>query len=85
MTTFTNTTQGPKGVNTKKGLVYIDPGKTSADLDVEDAEIASAEATGWFDIDAAPKALKDHTVDELREIAAKETICLLYTSPSPRD
>lgn len=76
MTTFTNITKGPKGVNAKTGLVMIDPGKTSADLDVEEAELTSAENTGWFEIDAAPKALKDHTVAELRAIAEADQIDL---------
>lgn len=76
MTKFTNTTKGPKGVNTKTGVVMVDPGKTSADLDVEDFEVTSAENTGWFEIDAAEKALKDHTVAELRAIAEAEKIDL---------
>lgn len=47
MAKFTNYTQGPKGVHTKNGLVYIDAGK-SADLDVSEGEAAAAKATGWF-------------------------------------
>jgi hypothetical protein len=48
MTKLTNTTTGPKGVNTTTGLVYINAGQTSEDLDLSEAELASAESTGHF-------------------------------------
>lgn len=78
MTKFTNTTRGPKGVNTKTGLVYVDPGATSGDLDVEDGELASAEATGWFDIDGDDddKGLAGMTVPDLKALAEAEEIDL---------
>ncbi|CAN7169595.1 hypothetical protein [Brevundimonas sp. LjRoot202] len=78
---FTNRTAGPKGVHTKKGLVYIEAGK-SADLDVSEAEAAAAKATGWFskpkveDDDDGPKELGDMTVNELKALAEAETIDL---------
>lgn len=79
---FTNYTSGPKGVHTTKGLVYIEPGK-SAELDVTEAELASAKATGWFsrpkaadDDDDAPKELAHMTVAELRALAEAEGIDL---------
>lgn len=59
MTKFTNTTKGPKGVHTKTGLVYIDAGKTSDDLDIEAGELASAKATGYFEIVGKAKKADD--------------------------
>ena len=49
MTKLTNYTKGPKGVHTEdQGLVYIDGGKTSEDLNVSEGELKAAKATGWF-------------------------------------
>lgn len=47
MAKFTNYTQGPKGLNTETGLVYVEAGQT-VDVEVSAAEAASAKATGWF-------------------------------------
>lgn len=47
MANFTNYTQGPKGLNTEAGLVYVEAGQT-VDVEVSEAEAASAKATGWF-------------------------------------
>lgn len=47
MAKFTNYTQGPKGLNTEAGLVYVEAGQT-VDVEVSEAEAASAKATGWF-------------------------------------
>ena len=57
---FTNHTAGPKGVHTKNGLVYVEAGKTSEDLDVSEAEAAAAKATGWF---SKQKDALDHDDD----------------------
>jgi len=51
MAKFTNFTQGPKGLHTKAGLVYVNGGQT-VDVEISDAEAASAKKTGWF---TAPK------------------------------
>ena len=54
---FTNYTKGPKGVHTTAGLVYVDAGQTSEELDVTEAEAKAAKATGWF---TRPKDPLDH-------------------------
>lgn len=56
MTKFTNYTQGPKGLNTVAGLVYVDAGK-SVDVEISDEEAAVSKATGWF---SPPKDPLDH-------------------------
>lgn len=81
---FTNYTAGPKGVHTKSGLVYVEAGKTSEDLDVSEAEAKAAKATGWFsrakvedDDDADDdKPLGELTVAKLRALAEAEEIDL---------
>lgn len=83
MAKFTNYTQGPKGVHTTQGLVYVEAGK-SAELDVSEGELAAAKATGWFskpkiegdDDDEGPKGLDDMTVNELKAVADAEAIDL---------
>jgi hypothetical protein len=47
MAKFTNYTQGPKGLNTEAGLVYVEAGQT-VDVELSASEAASAKATGWF-------------------------------------
>lgn len=47
MAKFTNYTQGPKGLNTEAGLVYVEAGQT-VDVELSAAEAGSAKATGWF-------------------------------------
>ncbi|MBB5770880.1 hypothetical protein HNP47_000849 [Brevundimonas vesicularis] len=51
MAKFTNYTQGPKGLNTETGLVYVEAGQT-VDVEISKDEAASAKKTGWF---SAPK------------------------------
>lgn len=53
MNTFKNTTDAPKGINTKAGTVYVNPGATSRALDVSDAELKSMERTEWWEISSA--------------------------------
>lgn len=49
MTKLTNYTKGPKGVHTEDlGLVYINSGTTSDDLNINEGELKAAKATGWF-------------------------------------
>lgn len=59
MAKFTNYTQGPKGLNTLAGLVHVEAGQT-VDVEVSEAEAASAKATGWF---SRPKDPLDHDAD----------------------
>ena len=50
-----NVTKGPRGINTRDGHRWLEPGE-SADVDMEDAEVAVSEKTGWFEISGkAPK------------------------------
>lgn len=78
---FTNYTAGPKGLNAKNGLVYVEAGKT-VDVEISDAEAASAKATGWFSRpevvadDEGEKGLEDLTVNELKALAEDEKIDL---------
>ena len=60
MTKLTNFTNGPKGVHTVGGLVYIAPGQTSEDLDISEGELKAAKGTGWF---SKPKDPLDHDDD----------------------
>lgn len=84
MAKLKNYTSGPKGVHTVNGLVYIEAGKTSDELDISDGELKAAKATGWF---SAPKiegdddtdgdeGLNGNTVAELKVIAEAEEIDL---------
>lgn len=57
---FTNYTKGPKGLNTEAGLVYVEAGK-SVDVEISEAEAASAKKTGWFSRAAADPL--DHDED----------------------
>lgn len=59
MAKFTNYTQGPKGLNTEAGLVYVEAGQT-VDVEIGEAEAASAKAAGWF---AKPRDPLDHDSD----------------------
>jgi hypothetical protein len=77
---FTNYTAGPKGLNAVSGLVMVDAGK-SVDVEISEAEAASAKATGWFsrpkvEDDDAEEGLNGNTVAELKAIAEKEEIDL---------
>ena len=60
MAKFTNYTSGPKGLNTEAGLVYVEAGK-SVDVEISDAEAASAKKTGWF---TRPKVEDDDADDK---------------------
>jgi hypothetical protein len=61
MTKLTNYTSGPKGVHTKDlGLVYVNGGETSEDLNISEGELKAAKATGWF---SKPKDPLDHDED----------------------
>lgn len=45
----TNISEGPRGLNTKNGPVLVEPGQTIDDIELVDAELKVAKATGWFD------------------------------------
>lgn len=50
-----NITKGPRGINTKAGHRWLEPGET-ADVEMDDAEVGVSERTGWFEISGkAPK------------------------------
>lgn len=50
-----NISKGPRGVNTKQGHRWLEPGET-ADVEMVDEEVAVSEKTGWFEISGkAPK------------------------------
>lgn len=51
----TNNQAGPRGLNTLDGAVLVDPGQ-SVDVDLSDAELKVAKATGWFSFDSKGSA-----------------------------
>ncbi|TPM39590.1 hypothetical protein [Mesorhizobium sp. B2-3-4] len=57
----TNNQAGPRGLNTLDGAVLVDPGQT-VDVDMADAEMKVAKATGWFSFGAA-KAADEGSLD----------------------
>lgn len=59
MAKFTNYTQGPKGLNTVAGLVYVEAGQ-SVDVEISDDEAAASKKTGWF---SKPRHPLDHDGD----------------------
>jgi len=46
--TITNTSGGPRMVNTTTGAVMLKAGETRDDLELSDAELKSAKGTDWF-------------------------------------
>jgi len=68
--TFTNTTKGPKGVVTSDGAtVYVEPGATSAELDVTDGDLKAVKESGWFELDAS-KAKQEKAREAAEEPSA---------------
>lgn len=55
---ITNTQLGPRGVNTVKGPVLVEPGAT-AEVEVYAREKEHIEATGWFTIEGRYTANPD--------------------------
>lgn len=82
---ITNTQTGPRGVNSLTGSVIVEPGQT-VDIDVSDAELKVAKATGWFKIDgtAAPKSDEEPSErDELKKQA--DELGIEYAKNIPTD
>lgn len=56
----TNTSEGPRGLNTKKGQVVLNPGESRDDIELVEAEAKIAKDSGWFAFGAeADKAAKE--------------------------
>lgn len=55
----TNTQKGARGINTLSGAVLIGPGESVADIELTEAELAVAKATGWFEFDGKSVKKKD--------------------------
>lgn len=51
---ITNTQNGPRGVNTTRGPVLIEPGQ-SVEADLSPAELEIARGTGWFSFEGNAK------------------------------
>ncbi len=67
----TNISKGPRGINTLKGAVLVEVGET-VEVEVNEAEMAVAEAAGWFDLSGeAEKAEPELDRDELKKQAAE--------------
>lgn len=56
--TVTNTTPGPKILNTRNGGILLHAGETTEAIELSEAEFAVAKSTEWFDFPAA-KPTKD--------------------------
>lgn len=56
----TNTQKGPRGINTAQGPVLIEPGQT-VDVEVSEAELKVARASGWFEFGKAAAAKPPET------------------------
>ena len=64
-----NTQPGPRGVNSVNGVVLIEVGQT-VEVEMTDAEFASAKSTGHFEFDGeVSDELSDMSVAELTELA----------------
>lgn len=50
--TLTNTAKGPRGANTREGLVMLEPGE-SRRVELSEAELKSAKGTGYFEFGTA--------------------------------
>lgn len=67
MTKITNISAGPRGVNTKSGVTYLDPGQT-LDLDVEPNELKSL-SEEWFAVGSLSKSDRAAAADAVDEAA----------------
>lgn len=70
---YTNTSEGPRGLNTTEGLVIVEPGQTvDAELSVAEAKVV--EKTGWFGTGAkaAAEAKTPEQVQAEADAAAAE-------------
>ncbi|ESQ83249.1 hypothetical protein AEAC466_13435 [Asticcacaulis sp. AC466] len=56
---ITNIQKGARGLNTTTGAVLIGPGESVAGIELNEAELAIAKATGWFEFDSKPVKKKD--------------------------
>ncbi|HEU5019680.1 MAG TPA: hypothetical protein VFT69_17115 [Pseudolabrys sp.] len=83
---FTNVSHGPRGLNTKTGLVVVAPGQ-SADVDMVKVEEDAAVASGWFVKGDAPAQKPGDNIKELQaQLAARDqTIADLNKGISDRD
>ncbi|MBD8556300.1 hypothetical protein IFT84_17470 [Rhizobium sp. CFBP 8762] len=61
----TNTQAGPRGVNTIKGPVLVEPGET-ADVEIFEREKEHLEATGWFTVEG--DYTPDRKTDKLSDL-----------------
>ena len=64
----TNDQAGPRGLNTKDGPVLVEPGQT-VDVELSDAELKVAKATGWFSFEGGGKAEKPHEFGDAKTAA----------------
>lgn len=78
--TVKNISTGIRGFYATTGLVELEKGASAEGVEISDAELRSAQGTGWFEIDGstdAPEADGDDletTVAELKKIAEREHV-----------
>lgn len=80
---FTNIAKGPRGLNLADGTtVYVEPGQTITDVELDDAELKATKETGYFVLDQKaadadkPVDLKSLDEAQLRAIAEAEGVNL---------
>lgn len=59
-----NIATGIRGLHAKSGFVDLNPGEERDDLDIDAGELASAQATGYFEFDGAASSSDDQAADE---------------------
>lgn len=65
---FTNTQKGPRGLNTVAGPILVEAGQT-VEVELSEAELASAGKTGWFEIEGEPDMPPALDRDDLKKQA----------------
>jgi hypothetical protein len=82
---ISNTQAGPRGINSATGPVLIEPGQT-VDIDVSDADLKVAKATGWFKIDGASATKSDEEPSERDELKKQaDELGIEYAKNIPTD
>lgn len=65
----TNISKGPRGLNSTKGPVLIDP-KETAEIEINEVELEVSKGTGWFEFEGeAADASEKLDRDELKKQA----------------
>jgi hypothetical protein len=63
--TIKNTSDGPRGVHTNRGLRFLEPGE-SREVEISDAELKGAKSTGYFEVGGKAEKPEDDGLGELK-------------------